>query len=214
MLRILPRANDRPCLSRLVLGIKRYMESQSIPEWALIGEALRRAGSLGEPPEIHGEICGLLCVMGEDAVASWVTGTLNDAQTPTVDAVDTLTELGGAAFTVLEAGDMSISLLLPGDDDSLEVRAEALGHWCQGFMHGLGAGGQGGNDSPIIREGLTRDIILDFSEITRVMFADDETEEEGEAALIELIEYVRVSVQLVFEELLAIRGGAGSAGVH
>ncbi len=201
-------------MSRPVLGVENHMGNLSVPEWDVIGEVLQRVGSLGEPSEIHGEICGLLCVMGKDSIASWVTGTLNDARSPGAEVANTLEVLGGAAFTALEAGDMSIKLLLPGDDEPLETRADALGHWCQGFMHGLGAGGQGGNENPIVSEGLTRDIILDFSEITRVMFADDETEEEGEAALIELVEYVRVSVQLVFEELLAIRGGAGNAGVH
>ncbi len=201
-------------MSRPVPGIENRMGSLPVPEWALIGEALRGAGSLGEPSEIHGEICGLLCVMGEDVVSSWVTGTLSDAGSTAADVGPALELLGGSAFTALEAGDMSISLLLPGDDESLVIRAEALGHWCQGFMHGLGAGGQGGNQNPIVREGLTRDIILDFSEITRVMFADDETEEEGEAAFMELVEYVRVSVQLVFEELLAIRGGVGNASLH
>jgi hypothetical protein len=81
-------------------------------------------------------------------------------------------------------------------------------------MHGLGAAGSRGKDSPILKHDVIRDIVTDFSEITRAGFAEEETEEEGEAALVELIEFVRVGVQLVFEELQAIRSGAAGSGQH
>jgi uncharacterized protein YgfB (UPF0149 family) len=190
------------------------MDRLSATDWALVGDALRRVGSLGEAAEIHGEIHGLLCTMGKDAIAPWVKGALSDAPTAPTDVVTMLETLGEEAHAALESGDMSLVLLLPEDNASLEIRAEALGHWCQGFMHGLGASGQRGNEKALIREGATRDIILDFSEITRASFAEDETEEEGEAALVQLIEYVRVSVQLVYEELLKIRVGPGQSSAH
>ena len=61
---------------------------------------------------------------------------------------------------------------------------------------------------------MIRDIVTDFSEITRASFSSEETEEEGEAALVELVEYVRVSVQLVFEELHMVRSGSSGSGTH
>ena len=100
---------------------------------------------------------------------------------------------------------MEIVLLLPSDDESLEVRAESLGLWCQGFMHGLGAGGEPGAENPLLANGVTREIIADFSEITRAAYSADETEAEAEAAFMELVEFVRVSVQLAFEELYRVR---------
>lgn len=77
-------------------------------------------------------------------------------------------------------------------------------------MHGVGASGRSGAKTALADHEVIKDIIGDFSEITRAAFAADETEEEGEAAFIELVEYVRVSVQLVFEEFLGIRSDAGS----
>ena len=42
----------------------------------------------------------------------------------------------------------------------------------------------------------------------------DTPEEEGEAAYVELVEYVRVGAQLVFEELHSLRSGPADAGRH
>jgi uncharacterized protein YgfB (UPF0149 family) len=186
------------------------MTSLSTYDWGKIGSALRDAGSLGEPSEIHGEFCGLVCVMGQDAVASWPAAALADASSPSDDARGSLRDLAAASWASLDSGDMSFELLLPSDAESLERRAESLGLWCQGFMHGVGASGRSGAKTALADHEVIKDIIGDFSEITRAAFADDETEEEGEAAFIELVEYVRVSVQLVFEEFLGIRSDAGS----
>ncbi|MBT8442201.1 MAG: UPF0149 family protein, partial [Gammaproteobacteria bacterium] len=137
-----------------------------------------------------------------------------DADSRPDASIATLQDLAGETWSALDAGEMGFQLLLPPDEDSLERRAECLGLWCQGFMHGLGAAASPGKDSPILSHHVVRDIVADFSEITRAGFSDEETEEEGEAALIELIEFVRVGVQLVFEELRAIRSGATSSGQH
>ncbi len=103
---------------------------------------------------------------------------------------------------------MSFNLLLPPDEVPLERRAADLGLWCQGFMHGLGAAGRPGAESPLVSNEVVREIVADFSEITRATFAEQETEEEGEGAFLELVEYVRVGVQLVFEELRGLRSSS------
>jgi uncharacterized protein YgfB (UPF0149 family) len=190
------------------------MTKESGQDWTRVGDALFDAGSLGEPAEIHGEFCGLACVMGEDAIKPWVEATLADAESRPGGSIAALESLGGDTWSALSAGEMELQLLLPPDEESLERRAECLGLWCQGFMHGLGAAATGGQESPIVKHELIRDIVTDFSEITRASFASDETEEEGEAALVELVEYVRVSVQLVFEELHMVRSGAPGSGTH
>lgn len=190
------------------------MGSLSEQDWTRVGAALSSAGALGGPAEIHGEFCGLACVMGKDAVSAWANATLSDARTRPADVIEKLEQLAETAWASLDAGDMSFDLLLPPDDESLERRTECLGTWCQGFMHGLGAAGQPGKDSPVVQHEIIGDIIGDFSEITRASFAADETEEEGEAALVEIVEYVRVSVQLIFEELHTIRSGSTGSGTH
>lgn len=151
--------------------------------------------------------------MGKDAIAPWAAAALADAATQPADVSALLRELAETSWTSLDLGDMSFELLLPSDAEPLEQRVESLGLWCQGYMHGIGAGGQSRTENAIVEHEVIRDIIGDFTEITRAAFADDETEEEGEAAFVELVEYVRVSVQLVFEEFHGIRSDSGS-GTH
>jgi len=174
-------------------------------DFQALTQALTRAGALGEPAEAHGHLCGLACALGPAAEPPWVAELLADcALGPgTRDAL--IQELGGTAIQTieaLEAGDMSLQLALPGDADPLDSRAAALGLWCQGFMHGLS---QGAAAPATIESGVTGEIIGDFVEISRAELSQEETLAEAESAYAELVEFVRVSVQLVYEELRAER---------
>jgi uncharacterized protein YgfB (UPF0149 family) len=190
------------------------MGSSSKLDFAAIEETLRSSGALGEPAEIHGEYCGLACVMGADAGPAWAASVLADANGGAGTVRDSLLSLAATTRQALDSGDMELTLLLPCDDESLDARAASLGLWCQGFMHGLGAGSGQGADSPLLAAGVTREIIADFSEITRAAFTDDETETEAEAAYMELVEFVRVSVQLAYEELYRVRKSPHSEQRH
>jgi len=185
------------------------MGSTSQPDFCAVEQALRGLGSLGEPAEVHGEYCGLACVMGVDSGPAWAATILADADRQADSNAENLRDvlqlLAVTTWNALDSGDMEIVLLLPSDDETLEVRAESLGLWCQGFMHGLGAGSEQGKENPLLSDGVTHEIIADFSEITRAAYTADETEAEAETAFMELVEFVRVSVQLAFEELHSVR---------
>ena len=103
---------------------------------------------------------------------------------------------------------MSFVMLLPSDDEELEQRTAELAKWCQGFMHGLSVAGA---DDPLavalMDSGIMQEILYDFSEITRATVAPGEHDIEDEAAYMELVEFVRASVQLLFEETVALRSG-------
>ncbi len=190
------------------------MGSSPKPDFAAIEAALRASGSLGEPAEMHGEYCGLACIMGDDAGPAWVASVFAETDGGAGNARDILQSLAATTWNALDSGDMELALLLPCDDELLEARAVSLGLWCQGFMHGLGAGSEPGADSPLLADGITCEIIADFSEITRAAFTADETESEAEAAYMELVEFVRVSVQLTYEELHRVRKSSHGTQHH
>jgi uncharacterized protein YgfB (UPF0149 family) len=110
--------------------------------------------------------------------------------------------------------DAGFQPLLPDDDIPLAERAEALSSWCQGFLYGLGSGTTA-DPSRVSTEAA--EIIRDFTEITHVgVDAGDETE-ENEVAFAEVVEFVRVGVQLLFTELAPARGEEtvpGAASIH
>jgi len=95
-------------------------------------------------------------------------------------------------------------LLLMDDDDPLSERVETLAAWCQGFIYGLAAGG--------IKEGSelpedTAELLKDMIEISRAGNDVDDTgveesdDNDDEEAYMEIEEYVRMGVLLIYEEL-------------
>jgi uncharacterized protein YgfB (UPF0149 family) len=94
---------------------------------------------------------------------------------------------------------------LPDDESELTVRTEELANWCQSFLAGLGAAGTVDKDAMGEQVG---EIVLDFSRLSNAGFDEaDEDAEEAENAFAEILEYVRVGVQLIYEELAANMDG-------
>jgi hypothetical protein len=98
--------------------------------------------------------------------------------------------------------------MLPDDEQPIAERATALGQWCQGFLYGLGS-------SPI-RDleqlpGSIGEIVRDFTTLTQVGVNEADGLEDNESAYAELVEFVRVGAQLLFEELSPYRSAAPAA---
>jgi uncharacterized protein YgfB (UPF0149 family) len=105
---------------------------------------------------------------------------------------------------------MEFELLLPEDEQPLDARTAALALWCQGFLYGLG--------TSVVQDesGLPGDIgeiVRDLTEITHVAVDAEQTDESNESAYAELVEFVRVGVQLVFDELGPLRDQPGPPNV-
>ena len=98
----------------------------------------------------------------------------------------------------LAADDFSFSLLLPDDDAPLSVRTDALSQWCGGFLYGLALGGF---REDVEMPGNVSEVMKDFYEISHARFAYEATDDADEAAYMEIVEYVRMSVLLLHEEL-------------
>ncbi len=189
------------------------MNDFSPTEYEAVNAVLAEIGAMERAAEAHGTLSGMVCVHGQDATSPWLAGILKEAQSGSSSSLPVLEDLARDTLRSLEEGDMSFTLLLPDDEIALELRTESLSQWCQGFMHGLGIAHGGKTGRNLFDSQITQEIVQDFSEITRAAFSDQETEEEGEASYLEVMEYVRVSVQLVYEELHSIRTGKNS-GVH
>jgi uncharacterized protein YgfB (UPF0149 family) len=111
--------------------------------------------------------------------------------------------LGNDTWNALTGLNLEFAPLLPNDDSNVELRADALAHWCHGFLAGLVIGGLdfGGDEAALSAE--LKELIRDFGEISKAGAAPEEVEDldRSDSALLELEEYVRVGAQLVFEEL-------------
>ena len=73
------------------------------------------------------------------------------------------------------------------------------------MVHGFSLRSGGGQD-PIERPaGDVGEIVRDFTEISRATGDDADADESNEQAYAELVEFIRVAAQVVFEELLPLR---------
>jgi hypothetical protein len=176
---------------------------------------LRQARALPEPAEAHGTLAGALCSSRDYGLIEWLHEILPE-DSPDEDALrsSVLQNVYDAMVRSLGGVDSDFQPLLPDDDSPLNERADALSSWCQGFLYGLGSGTTADPSTVSVEAG---EIIRDLTEITHVgVDAGDETE-ENEVAFAEVVEFVRVGVQLLFTELAPSRGeepDPGATSIH
>lgn len=178
-------------------------------DFAAIRRMLDKLNASWEPAEAHGAFCGRACLSGAAALQDWLKDVSSESDADDLlarEAAQHLQAFAASTLLKLEAGQLAFQLLLPDDDTALEIRTVALADWCHGFMHGLSSAG-GADQGPFadaLEAGEVSEIIEDFSQITRAA-ADADGGEEAERSFAELEEYVRVSVQLVYEETAQLR---------
>lgn len=172
------------------------------PEYDEIQDCLGGATGGSAAAEAHGTLCGLMCIAADDLPDAWIQNTLADAGAAADDADahtrQRLAALYQATSDLLNGVQFEFEVFLPGDEIQLGLRADALGRWCQGCLYGLAV--RGVKTFEELPEEV-REILEDMSQITEAQFADGEGEEEGEKAYANLVEYVRVGVQLVYDVL-------------
>ena len=121
----------------------------------------------------------------------------------------------GAMVRTLVGNDADFEPLLPDDETPLGVRADALSSWCARVSSM--ASDRAPRPDPGKVSAEAGEIIRDFTEITQVGVDADEENEENEVAFAEVVEFVRVGVQLLFVELAPARGEEpepGAASIH
>lgn len=157
---------------------------------------LRRIGAPVDAAECHGALCGAVCAPN-DGIDVWLEYTLDGVDgARRGDAPSVLKRVAEEVRRQLRGRDMAFAPMLPGDDEPLADRAASLGEWCEGFLFGIGTA----SITDFDRYGdAVQEALRDLVEIARVGVPVD-GDEEDEAAYLELVEYLRVAVQLVHDE--------------
>lgn len=163
-------------------------------------QKLRAASAEGGASEAHGLLAGIICAGGKSAPERWLAHLLgeNTLSAAANEASEQLTGLHTDILRQFNDDAFGFDLLLPDDDALLSVRTEALSQWCGGFLYGLALGG--------IREDVempenASEAMKDFYEISHAHFVYETTDDADETAYMEIVEYVRMSVLLLHEEL-------------
>lgn len=171
------------------------MTKTELPSYQELCQVLDNTDIKMNPSQAHGLVCGLLC--GNPAnTEAWHEFVAGDVKSP--ETHELLQMLYETSAQQLSDHLFGFDLILPSADDSLPVRAEALTLWCQGMLTGL----------KLTQVQITNlepsdmsEAITDLIEIAKMNFETIDSNEEDEAAYEELIEYVRVAVVLIYQDL-------------
>jgi len=173
-----------------------------------LDDILQRCGSNWNAAQVHGLLCSRLAVSGADGATRWFGQVLEDTDSQNAlrnECESVLDTLCSTTWRQLVERQSEFTLLLPDDNDSASQRTEALAQWCEGFLHGLVSEKHSEDLKMRLSAEPLADIIKDVLQITRVTLGDDDDEEGDEEAFVELVEYLRVAVQLTYEELADFR---------
>lgn len=175
--------------------------SLSETNYEVLDELLRTADAESDAAESHGALTGLACTGGITGPEPWLAQAIGDLDPadPSVERCRiALLGVYRSCCGELGSDQMTFSPLLPDDEEGISVRAAALGRWCQGFLFGLSLGG-----IPDLEQlpANVAEIIRDLAEITRAGVDEASDQEQSENAYTQIVEFIRVSVQLLHEEL-------------
>lgn len=169
------------------------------PDYEELEQALRAAEIELSPAEVHGMVTATVSVPDARAPGSLFFGSRKVTPTPEVqDVLRLIAAMQEDVRTRLRGSDFEFRPLLPPAGSELEVQVEGLAAWARGYVMGLGAAGV---REPERLKGEVAEFLLDVTRIGEAEMDEDETVEQQERELAEIVEYLRAGAQLVYDEL-------------
>lgn len=170
--------------------------SSSLPTYTELTNALESTESTFLVAQVHGYICGILCATSGKVDNSWQKIVLGDNKSRA--ARELLQQVFETSYHLISEFSFEFMLVLPDDKLDINIRTEALGSWCQGFLAGLKQ-----YNVPVENREPSEitDTLNDITEIAQVNYGDLKSNDEDETAYFELVEYVRLGVLMIFHEM-------------
>lgn len=162
-------------------------------DYATLSTALEAAGITTSAAETHGIVTAALCAPHPPDWQHLLFGMHPAGVSPSLRSQ--LLALYDRTASQLTGMEFEFAPLLPAE--SLVGQVEALADWCRGFVLALGIAGIDEQALP----GEAGEFVRDAKEIAEAEMDDDEAIEAQERDYEEIVEYLRVGVQLVYEEL-------------
>ena len=174
-------------------------------DYDYISECIENTGLAMMTSECHGNACGVLCSQIGMNANDWFDKLISTGEI-SVDHVellaDLLKDLYQTTEQLLNNIDFDFELFLPDDETGIRDRLDALGEWCSGFLLGISVGGI--TDIKSMPEEISA-FLNDCLEIARVGNSELNNSEDDETSYSDLVEYVRMGVMTMFEEVYQLK---------
>lgn len=175
----------------------RSSDTEFKSDYDLITDALVHTNLEITAAQLHGKYCGMVCLGLQPVSEKNLTAKLTNANDPEskyyVNQIDSLYKISSKQIAET---DFSFELLLPDDSAGITSRMVALKEWCYGFMSVIQE-----QAYLLARESQELLEIIDvLSEIGTVDVLSFETNEQNEKDFFNLIEFIRISILMVYNE--------------
>jgi len=164
--------------------------------YSIVNSTILQKEAADSAAEVHGIASALLCIDASTDASDWMGEAISREADLMEDDKHLLINLFEHTKELLESDEFLFDLFLPEEEEGIEDRAIALMQWCEGFLFGMGRI-QTSSEWPEEIDEILKDII----ELSKMDTGLEEEDEEGEAALVEIQEYLRASVMLIYTEL-------------
>ena len=169
-----------------------------------LDEALENCDSGRNSIQAHGLLCGYIMTHGLKGRDMWLHRMFENSSNEKEDKVkykSIFDDLFIKTWRQIEERQSEFELFLPGDDRDLLTRTKAIGSWCNSYLHGLISSVTTEKLKKAINREPTSILIKDLLEMTKATIREEDDDETNERSYAELVEYTRIAVQLIFEEL-------------
>lgn len=177
-------------------GLNIMSDSSDILSYTDLSASFQKIEPNANIAQVHGILCGMLCGADESDHDLWPVIFPHAKKSKKGEGL--LKQLYEATYHQLSEFSFEFRILLPEDETDINLRAEALGLWCQGFLLGLEHTQIPLQNHP---KEEVKEALDDIIEIAKITFGDIPTNDEDETAYYELVEYVKLSALMIFHEL-------------
>jgi len=174
---------------------------ENLPKYKNVIKLLECENNFDLPAELHGFISGIF------------SGSVNKHDTSTFDAIikriqeegfksksaqKFFSKISEITTQKLQSPDFDFQLLLPDDNIPIIQRCDALIAWSRGFLSGLGLTNL---SSQLFNDPIFKEALYDINKIARVTLSELIPDEASEEAHMELVEFVRIAVMLIYSHI-------------
>ena len=171
-----------------------------LPEYHAFIDAIATLALPISGSEIHGVMCGYLCVGATTEGEAYLRALMTNKNDPDLRRA-TLALFGVYAVSQQQMAsfDFQFQLLLPEENDPLTERAQAFSEWCEGFIQGITMAGVGYDQ---LLEEDAQEALQHLTEFAQLDYHSLHIDEEDESALMEVSEYARMAVLHIHVDFL------------
>jgi uncharacterized protein YgfB (UPF0149 family) len=169
--------------------------------YAQIDSALKESFQRESVAFLHGFWHGLYASHAEWSLSHWLNALSTEYEISSIPSglLIAFQQIHQIGETQIQADSLALSLLLPDDDTSNQTKALGLQDWCEGYLYGLGLGDKIQNWKSLPK--ALRESLEDIVQISQLDASSVEENDTAEEELTAIIEYVRLAVGDIADEM-------------